>query len=214
VRVTQAHSDARTREIQEAAFRVFARKGSEGATMQEIAREAEISAGAIYRYYPSKADLIRSVCETKTASVTQVFAEVAAEGRGPLDTLTAIGQKMVESFQDEDFSESVICAMEATLAGARDPEQLGRSMRETPMRINASLEAFVRAAQAAGELSAEIDAHGLALVLHTFVVGLRELYLQTQGEIDVQRAFDAVYQLLRAGAPQPAITTAKGGTGS
>lgn len=45
----------------DAASRVFSRKGFHGATMDEIARLAGYSPGAIYRYFPSKDDVFRAV---------------------------------------------------------------------------------------------------------------------------------------------------------
>ena len=45
----------------DAAVSVFSRKGFHGATMDEIARSAGYSPGAIYRYFPSKDDVFRAV---------------------------------------------------------------------------------------------------------------------------------------------------------
>ncbi|WP_420896890.1 TetR/AcrR family transcriptional regulator [Brevibacterium aurantiacum] len=46
----------RTR-IQDAALTCFSRKGFAGASMADIIREADLSAGAVYVYYSSKAEL-------------------------------------------------------------------------------------------------------------------------------------------------------------
>jgi len=59
---TDPYLTQRAAEILLAARTVFVRQGFERATMQEIASEAGISAGAIYRYFPSKESLITSVC--------------------------------------------------------------------------------------------------------------------------------------------------------
>lgn len=40
---------------------MFVRKGIDGTTMHDIAAEAGISAGAIYRYYPIKAQLLQAI---------------------------------------------------------------------------------------------------------------------------------------------------------
>jgi AcrR family transcriptional regulator len=47
----------------EAAIPVFSRKGFHGATMDEIARGAGYSAGAIYRYFNSKEEVFAAVAE-------------------------------------------------------------------------------------------------------------------------------------------------------
>jgi len=202
-RVTQAHTDARMQDILDAASRVFAAKGSEGATMQEIAREAGISAGAIYRYYPSKADLLAAVCDVKTEAVAAVFANAASEGGTPLETLTSIGQTLAAAFGEEGFAEEVMCHLEAALAGARDPEGLGLRLRERMEMVCQALEELVTQAQASGEIRPEVDPKALALLLDAFVLGLRQMYLQRQGDLDARSVFDVVGALLRTPVAAP-----------
>jgi len=54
---------ARRRRIQEAARTVFAEKGYSGASIELIARAAQLSVGAIYLYFRSKEDLYVSLVE-------------------------------------------------------------------------------------------------------------------------------------------------------
>ena len=54
---------ARRRRIQEAARTVFAEKGYQGASIELIARAAQLSVGAIYLYFRSKEDLYVSLIE-------------------------------------------------------------------------------------------------------------------------------------------------------
>src|SRR6478752_5913150 len=54
---------ARRRRIQEAARTVFSEKGYAGASIELIARAAQLSVGAIYLYFRSKEDLYVSLIE-------------------------------------------------------------------------------------------------------------------------------------------------------
>src|SRR6478752_1949653 len=54
---------ARRRRIQEAARTVFSEKGYQGASIELIARAAQLSVGAIYLYFRSKEDLYVSLIE-------------------------------------------------------------------------------------------------------------------------------------------------------
>jgi len=58
-RVSDAHLAARRHSILVAATKCFSQKGIDAATMAEIAAEAGISPGAIYRYFENKDDLAR-----------------------------------------------------------------------------------------------------------------------------------------------------------
>ncbi|MCH8191827.1 MAG: helix-turn-helix transcriptional regulator [Chloroflexi bacterium] len=48
-KITQAHLEARRQQILDAAFACFARQGFRQTTMQDIFREADLSAGAMHR---------------------------------------------------------------------------------------------------------------------------------------------------------------------
>ncbi|MBC7292682.1 MAG: helix-turn-helix transcriptional regulator, partial [Thermoleophilia bacterium] len=59
-RVTPETFETRRDAILAAATRVFARRGCAEATMQDVAAEAGLSVGALYRYYPGKEHLVRA----------------------------------------------------------------------------------------------------------------------------------------------------------
>ncbi|MEX2599436.1 MAG: TetR/AcrR family transcriptional regulator [Dehalococcoidia bacterium] len=61
-KVTDEHMETRRRQIMDAAFTCFSRKGFHPTTMQDICTEAQLSAGAVYRYFNSKEEIIESFC--------------------------------------------------------------------------------------------------------------------------------------------------------
>ncbi len=69
----QRQSDRRA-EILEAAQRCFVRSGFHQTSMQEICSEAGMSAGNLYRYFPSKEAIIAGIAERDRAEVAQDFA--------------------------------------------------------------------------------------------------------------------------------------------
>jgi TetR/AcrR family transcriptional regulator, transcriptional repressor of aconitase len=204
-RVTPEHTDARLRSIEQAAFRVFARKGSEKATMAEIAREAGLSAGALYLYYSSKAELLRAVCVDKSTDIRDVFEAAASEGSSPLNTLERVGQMFAEMFESEGYEDHVIVGFEAAIAAAREPEQFGNELCEDAEALTGALRSLIYAAQDAGEIDPDIDARQLAVVLHAVGLGLRELRLIHRGTLDAAGAFDMVTTMLRRMGPAEAM---------
>lgn len=79
-RVSQAHLDARRRGILDAARRSFVRDGFHATSMQDLLTEAGMSAGAFYRYFPSKDDLVSAIVEENLAALTTVIDTVAPDG--------------------------------------------------------------------------------------------------------------------------------------
>ncbi|MFH9610137.1 TetR/AcrR family transcriptional regulator [Streptomyces sp. NPDC017448] len=76
-RVSQEHLDARRRQILDGAARCFARNGFHGTSMQDVLKEAGLSAGAVYRYFPGKEDIIAAITEGTFDTIRGAFEEAA-----------------------------------------------------------------------------------------------------------------------------------------
>ncbi len=69
--------NARRQHILDAAEQSFARTGFHRTTMQDIAREAKVSLGALYVYFSSKEDLIAGITERDRAKIADQLWQVA-----------------------------------------------------------------------------------------------------------------------------------------
>jgi AcrR family transcriptional regulator len=79
-RVSQSYLEARRRQIMDAAITCFAREGFHRATMQDIVAETGLSAGAIYRYFPSKEDIVAAIAAEHHAAEAAALAEAGSGG--------------------------------------------------------------------------------------------------------------------------------------
>ncbi|MFD0447134.1 TetR/AcrR family transcriptional regulator [Streptomyces indonesiensis] len=68
-KVSQEYLDARRAEILTAARRCFVRDGFHETSMQDLLAEAGMSSGSVYRYFPSKQDMIIAIAEENLAEV-------------------------------------------------------------------------------------------------------------------------------------------------
>ena len=75
-------TEARTKQILDAAFKVFSTKGTDKATMADIANEAHIGVGTIYNYYKDKHALwIALISDTL---LSEQFSQMLDKIREPL----------------------------------------------------------------------------------------------------------------------------------
>ena len=70
--------DERRANILEAAERAFVRYGFHAATMTQVAEEAGMSAGNLYRYFPSKEAIVEGLCEADQVERSEAFAMLAS----------------------------------------------------------------------------------------------------------------------------------------
>src|SRR5438067_1390740 len=73
-RVDDEYLRSRRRQIMDAALTCFSREGFHRTTMQEIVRETGLSAGAIYRYFPAKEDIVAAIAEEHHVPEAAVLA--------------------------------------------------------------------------------------------------------------------------------------------
>ncbi len=167
-KVTEAHLEARKQQILNAAAACFARKGFHQSTMQDICREAELSAGAFYRYFGSKEDVIAAMVEERkrenVALIEQVLQE-RADTAGVLD-------KLAEAFFSR-LEDPAGCALDIELwAEAQSNPRVREAMRVDVCDVSDAFVSIVSEAQARGEINALLDPRAVAEVMNSFFFGL------------------------------------------
>lgn len=81
---------ARRHAILTAAERVFAEKGFERATMEDVAKAAEFSVGAIYNFFENKDALRAEVMAHVAEEFQAAFRSIAARQERPIDAIVAV----------------------------------------------------------------------------------------------------------------------------
>ncbi|MFE3101289.1 TetR/AcrR family transcriptional regulator [Nocardia tengchongensis] len=74
-RVSADHLERRRQQILDAAQTCFARKGLHATTMQDVFAESGLSAGAVYRYFKSKNDIIEALATEAPADLRATLTE-------------------------------------------------------------------------------------------------------------------------------------------
>lgn len=82
-RRTAEQLQARRQEILHAAWRCFARQGFHATSMDQVIAEAGLSAGAVYRYFTGKDELIAAAAAEATQVGLDVFDQIDAESPPP-----------------------------------------------------------------------------------------------------------------------------------
>ena len=104
-KVTAQYLEARRNEILDAAFACFRRRGFHQTTMQDIYREAGLSAGAVYHYFHSKEEMISAAIDRNTAEWTGLIEEVRSLEPSPDQALEALGHEIFGRFRKPDFED-------------------------------------------------------------------------------------------------------------
>ncbi len=120
-------AEERSQEILASIRQVFAEKGFDGASMQDLARAAGMSVGNFYRYFPSKAAIVQAMCGLDMADIQKDFADVQGSD-APMQCLRG---RILGHFTEEALKDGQLWA-EVTAASIRKPEigEVARQMEE------------------------------------------------------------------------------------
>jgi AcrR family transcriptional regulator len=215
-RETRAEKQARTRaELLATSARVFARRGYNGASVEEIAEQAGYSHGAVYSNFDGKADLFLAVFEEYMAERARELAmtQIAVDDDAPLEVRArALADQWMERFARD--RESFVLHMEFIAHAGRDPELAGRfGTRSAAMRE--AISGYIAQYQAEAGIELKLPPDDLALVLRALGIGLAVEALVAPEPLreDLYGDFvELLVTLLRESPAAPAPTGKRGRT--
>jgi AcrR family transcriptional regulator len=182
--------ETRRQAILEAAERAFARDGFHGTSMQAICREAGISPGTLYLYFPSKVALIAGLCERDRHEIRDALThvEVAADILGALE-------EMLIHYACIEPQERRALIFEIGAEAQRNPD-VAKIMVETDAFFSTLIRDTILKAIADGRLIA----HGTveAIIALLFALGDGIMWRATiRPELDNRAIITQIFKLLR-----------------
>ena len=171
--LTAASASRRTAEaerrlqILEAAERAFVGNGFHATTMQHVADEASMSAGNLYRYFPSKEAIVEGLCELDQVELAQAFAELMADNRHIAEAMRFGLRKHVLAKPPEKARLLVEIWAEA----GRNP-RVAQLTHAIDAEMRARVEGLIEAAKLAGVAAPHLNSRFGARFFVTFVAGL------------------------------------------
>ena len=174
-RVSQKHLDARRRQILDGAAVCFARNGFHATSMQDVLKEVDLSAGAVYRYFSGKEELIGAIVAEVLDTVGTLYEAAARETPPPTPDvlLPRVMARMREvrpgmlEHGEWVFPRLMVQVWAETL---RNPE-LAAVLRSGFDRVRAAWSQLVEVYKEAGLMPPDADADAVARVMIALLQG-------------------------------------------
>jgi AcrR family transcriptional regulator len=200
-RVSAAYLETRRGELLDAAARCFARDGFHRTTMHDIAREAEASAGLLYRYFASKEEVVAAIAAQRREAEKAALA--AASGADVGDALHALVAAFAGRLADREEQAWRRVTVQLWAEALRNPEVMAvveEGLRE-PL---ATIGALVKRGQREGRIGSGLDPTAVARVAAALFQGL-VLQQSWEGDrVDVRAYLHAAETLLASLVDEPA----------
>lgn len=167
--------------------RLFGRDGFAATSVEDLARQARVTTGALYHHFPNKTALFETVFEGVHAEVLQASVRAAAGASDALEALSRGFEAFLDAVLEPDVQQILVTDAPAVLGLARFTEL---DERYAFPEIVAAL----RAATAAGQLSVE-DPETIARML---LGALDRGGMLIAGSEEPSRTRDSVARAIRA----------------
>jgi len=199
MRRTKEEAAVTRSKVLKAALSVFSSKGYAATTLDDVAAVANVTRGAIYWHFKSKADLYNTLTAELSARGAELVQQAVAEGGTLLEILRRVFVRQCALIEEDQEARAVMeLAMFKT---GFDPDlQAGR--KRQLKAGNALLEGITAAMQqgiATGILRNDLDPADMARAFIAFENGAIQLWLSTPKAFSLKTSAESFADILVAG---------------
>jgi AcrR family transcriptional regulator len=164
--------EQRRRHVLESAWKCFSRQGFHATSMDQIVAESGMSTAAVYRYFPSKEELIVASADEALVMLRANLSDVehAEPPPTPAELLTVLADALSRQMAgpDYDMTKITIATWGEALRQPAVHERAHRFYDEVLRRLTALAQRWQRA----GYVAADADAGAIAKVFMTLMPGM------------------------------------------
>jgi TetR/AcrR family transcriptional regulator, transcriptional repressor of aconitase len=168
-KVSDSYRDARRAHILDAARRAFLRNGFHATSMQDLFAEAELSSGAVYRYFAGKDEVVLAIAQDNIREVGAMIRAVTEERSG--DSIGVALAAAVELIQAKNQQTGLAgIGVQAWAEALRNPK-IGVAFGEMLSTLRAQVAEVIMHHQTTGAIPAQPTAQSLASVMIGILMG-------------------------------------------
>ncbi|HEX2842254.1 TetR/AcrR family transcriptional regulator [Hyphomicrobium sp.] len=190
-------------QVLRAAAEGFARKGIHQTTMQEICEASGMSAGALYRYFPTKESIIVAFAEEERAEAANLFSHLNS-APNIVSALSEIVPELINGLTDENYGR---LTLEVAAEAARNPA-VKAAFDKNETELCERLSAALLRGQTAGHVDPELDRDSVVFLLIALLDGIAGRAAFSP-EFDKRRLARGVDHLLRSMLTAPMVAIDK-----
>lgn len=195
-KVTEGHRESRRQAILDAAQDVFLGKGYQLATVDDIATRSGLSVGALYRYFPTKSDIMLTLLEERLSRGPELLRRLTSDRASPWECLARCVDIFVSALRVRHPSTGrlLLVAWGETLQDGTVRQGLQR-------RFDALIDylaSIVRQGVASGEFRQDADATAVAAMLVSLADGVTLYWSVGTPDVYLHEMRSAALAMLKA----------------
>jgi AcrR family transcriptional regulator len=192
MRRTKEEAEITKQNLLRAALEVFSRKGYASTRVEDIAKQADVTTGAIYHHFGGKSELYIALIDDSSAKANLLAQQIIEEGGSPADILRRLLVRLFEfAEEDKDYRavvELFLNTNEISPEFATINEQI-LSSRRTLVQFLTNL---IQDGLEEGEFHPWVSPDDTALALVGFMNGMGLVWLQDPGFFSIKERAESL----------------------
>lgn len=199
MRKTKEEAAVTRQNLLDAALTVFSREGYAATTLDDVAKEAGVTRGAIYWHFGSKAELYTTLITESDAASQIRMDELVAEGGGVIDIMRRIS---VHLLSEIDQNERTRAIHELVMFKTGIEPELEEGMERKRQGIAAlvdEIEGYMKIGIDSGEIRPDVNARDSALAFLGIQQGMVLMWLLNPAMFSLKQRADAIMDIFFEG---------------
>lgn len=176
VRRTKEEAERTRKAILEASLKVFSTKGYARARLEEVAKEAGVTRGAIYWHFDNKAQLYSSAVIESVSGYQERLTKILLSELSPLPKIQTLMKEWLVTLEQDEAYRTLV---EMTLTKTEFDDQTAEGVRDWfgfVDRVQEAIVDLIREGIAAGEIHPEVNPEVAGLALISYLNGIEETW--------------------------------------
>lgn len=174
---TAAEAAATRQALLQAALQVFSTQGYAATTLEQVARAAGVTRGAVYWHFSNKAALYHALLQTYGGRAGQIMQHAVAEGGSFIDVCRRILVNLLLSLENDQEMRAVMELSLFKTEQSADLAEVFQEQRAATRAMVTMLAGIMQQGIALGALRGEADPQDMARAFLAYQDGLFHLWL-------------------------------------
>jgi TetR/AcrR family acrAB operon transcriptional repressor len=186
MRRTKEEAEITKQNLLKAALEVFSHKGYTATRVEDIAKEANVTTGAIYHHFGGKSALYIALIEASSARANRLAQQIVEEGGTPATLLRRLLVRLFQHIEEDGEYRAVVELSLNTSGMVPELVTINEQILESRRQLAQFFANLIAEGIAAGEFRPNLSAEDTALALVGFMNGMGLIWVQDREHFSIK----------------------------
>lgn len=199
MRRTKQEAENTYRELLDTALNIFSQKGYESTRLEDIAKEAGVTRGALYHHFGNKEQLYLAIVNQVSEQGEKLVQQAIEEGGNIVDILSRILFSYFSLIEDDRRFRDVVALTLSNMMLSHDLKSISKRRSTEAKGLVEGISRFIKAAIDDGQLRKDLDPEAAARTFIAYQNGLALLWLANTDAFSIKSNAKALIDVFLKG---------------